>query len=149
MGRTEQLARRYCWILLAPLALPGVSAAADPARAAPHRTAAPARTPAPEAQSIRISYRDLDVTTPQGVAALYLRVRHAAEDVCGARQAPTGTRLLAASTDACVRSTVRAAVHQIGVPGLAALEAEQQALHEAAVPDRSLCDAPRRVKIII
>ncbi len=148
MGWTERLARRYCWILLVLFALPGVTLAADPAPVTAHRTAA-ARAAEPEARSIRITYRDLDVTTPQGIAALYLRVRHAAEDVCGARQAPTGSRLLAASTDACVSSTVRSAIHQIGVPGLAALEAEQQALREAAAPDRSVCDAPPRAKIII
>jgi hypothetical protein len=43
---------------------------------------------------------------------------------------------------------VAATVRQIGVPGLAALDAEQQVLGEDAAA-RSTCEAPVRARIII
>jgi UrcA family protein len=127
--------------------------------------AAPAATPSPQAQqpavkrgpaaasddkrSVRIAYRDLDLATPEGIAALYLRIHRAADELCGAERAPTGTRLLPTRTEACVRDAVASTVKQLGVPGLAALEVQQQLLREAASEAPLQCDRPVRARIII
>jgi len=139
--------------LIAALLLPGCALAAPPesARAAPghavaHSVAATAVDSEP--RSIRIAYHDLDLATPEGIAALYVRIRRAAAEVCDATRPLTGTRMIRPEMDACIRRSVIATVRQIGVPGLAALDAEQQVLLEEAA-SRPACEAPPRAKIII
>ena len=148
------MSREWLPILLALLVVPACALAAPPdglvagaARAAALRAG---RSPAPpgEPRSIRISYHDLDISTPQGIAALYVRIRRAAVEVCEADQPLTGTRMIRPETESCVRRSVVATVRQIGVPGLAALDAEQQALEDEAAA-RPSCDAPVRAKIVI
>ena len=102
-----------------------------------------------ESRSIRIAYHDLDLTTPEGIAALYVRIHRAAAELCDANSAPTGTRIVAAGANACVRNSISATVKQIGIPGLATLEAEQQVLGTSVAAPKPQCDAPARAKIII
>ncbi len=104
--------------------------------------------PPGEPRMIRIAYHDLDIATPEGIAALYVRIRRAAVEVCDAGRPLTGTRMIRPEMEACVRRSVVATVRQIGVPGLAALDAEQQVLSVEAAA-RPSCDAPVRTKIII
>ena len=135
--------------------LPAYVAAAPPdgpAAGAPRTTAA-ARSiaqggTAGDPRSVRIAYHDLDLATPEGIAALYVRIRRAAVEVCDAGRPPTGTRVIRPETEACVRRSVGATVRQIGVPGLAALDAEQQVLREEAAAPPA-CETPVRAKIII
>jgi UrcA family protein len=108
----------------------------------------PSGSPGADVPSIRVRYHDLDLTTPEGVAALYLRIHRASRDQCGASSPPTGTRLISAASSVCVRVSISAAIRQIGVPGLAALDAVQQAL-DAATSSVDLCDRTPRAKIII
>jgi UrcA family protein len=125
-----------------PDALSGGSAHDAPAARAVSQGSVPR-----EASSIRVSYHDLDLATPEGIAALYVRIRRAATQVCDANRPGTGTRVISPEADACVRRSVVATVRQIGVPGLAALDAEQRVLSEEA--PRPMCDAPVRARIII
>lgn len=150
MGLTARLPVTV-WLaaLLATLASGLASAAPPEARAAASaRNSAPAGA-ADEPRSIHIVYHDLDIATPEGIAALYVRIRRAAAELCDANRPVTGTRMIRAEADACVRRAVGATVRQIGVPGLAALDAEQQVLSESAAAPRPACDAPMRTKIII
>jgi UrcA family protein len=123
----------------------GLVAAAPRAAATRTTRSAP---PSDQPHSIRIAYHDLDTATPQGIAALYVRIRRAAVEVCDAARPLTGTRMIRPETEACVRRSVVATVQQIGVPGLATLDAEQQVLGQDAAA-RPSCDAPVRAKIII
>jgi UrcA family protein len=122
--------------------------------AGPHSPVAERTVPVPTSEhsdaapSVRIAYHDLDIATPQGIATLYVRIRRAAADVCGAGRPETGTRLSTGAIDACTRRAVDATIRQIGVPGLVALQAEQQALSEAASQGPQ-CEIPPRPRIII
>jgi hypothetical protein len=60
----------------------------------------------------------------------------------------TGTRLVTDAFQRCVRTAVASTVKQIGVPGLAALDATRQVLSEPARSSRSMCDRPGRATII-
>lgn len=154
MGSIKKLSCTFSLMLLLAELAPGIAVAAP--------AAAPAATPAAQpslkrsaaqssgdTRSIRIAYRDLDLATPEGIAVLYLRIQRAADELCGAERTPTGTRLLPPRTDACVRDTVAATVKQLGVPGLAALDVQQQVLREAASEAPLQCDRPPRARIII
>jgi UrcA family protein len=129
---------------------------ADPAASAGNAKARPAALhhivgshDSTEPRSIRIAYSDLDLKTPEGMAALFIRIHRAAEDLCGANSAMTGTRLVGAAAEACVRSSVATTIRQIGVPGLATLDAEPLVLGGATAPAKPQCDTPVRAKIII
>jgi UrcA family protein len=97
--------------------------------------------------SIHVVYGDLDLNTPEGVASLYLRIRHAAAELCDSKRVVTGSRLSSAF-DGCVRSAIAATIRRVGVAGLATLHAEQQALQEEPVPKPD-CAQPTRARIII
>ena len=155
MGRSNKLpCAVWLAVVLAALA-PALAEAAPPSTQpseAARRVSQRAITPSAadgESRSIRIAYHDLDLATPEGIAALYVRIHRAAAELCDATNAPIGTRIVAASASACVRASVAATVKQIGVPGLATLEAEQQVLGTAATPPKPQCDAPARAKLII
>jgi UrcA family protein len=144
------------WLPAVALALlPAYAAAAPPDRPATgvQRVAPAERSISQggangEASSVRIAYRDLDLATPEGIAALYVRIRRAAVEVCDAGRPVTGTRVIRPEMDACIRRSVGATVRQIGIPGLAALDAEQQVLGDEKA-ERPACEAPVRAKIII
>jgi UrcA family protein len=97
--------------------------------------AAHAGAPAKVTTSVRIPYADLDLTTDEGMAVLYARVRRAAKAVCGA-PGVTGSRL-DERHDACLRAATDRAISQLGVPGLAELHREIAGAQEAAE-----CPAP-------
>jgi UrcA family protein len=159
MRSLQRLPRRRHALVLALLAVvaPSLAFAASPpapvdtpanhgSRA--EATSSPAAFDAAAAPSVRLSYRDLNLSTPEGIATLYLRIHHAAVQVCDANHYTTGTRIDPA-IDRCVQAAVAATVKQIGSPGLAALELEQRALGVAADGAKSLCDRPARAKLII
>ena len=63
-------------------------------------------------RSVKVSFSDLDLTKPQGAAALYARIRNAARSVCG----PVDGHLLeekAAWTE-CVNAAIGDAVATVG-----------------------------------
>jgi len=73
----------------------GVSAAADPS----------------EVRSVTVHYADLNLSSPQGAAALYRRIKWAAQDVCG-----WNDDLLEMDVDAqpCVDKAIADAVTRVG-----------------------------------
>jgi UrcA family protein len=77
---------------------------------------------ATDAPGIRIVYHDLNLATPAGVAALYARIRAAAEHYCDPARPVTGTRLSTAF-DRCVKDAVATTVQKVNQPGLSALHA--------------------------
>jgi UrcA family protein len=153
MGSIETRLRAGWLALLVAIIAPGCALAAPPI-AVPFRAAPAANPPADPSgaglRSIRISYRDLDLETPQGIATLYVRIRRAATEVCEAGNPLIGTRIIGESSERCVHNAIATTVKQLGVPGLATLEAEQQALSEAVAATKPLCDRPaQHAKIII
>jgi UrcA family protein len=66
-----------------------------------------------------VKFADLDVSTPQGAAALYNRIRAASEGVCS----PSDGRDLAARLrwNACVKQAIAEAVAQVDRPALSAV----------------------------
>jgi UrcA family protein len=69
-------------------------------------------------RSVEVSYRDLDLTTPSGVAKLYRRIQAAARSVC--QYEPTSPREQTL-WQYCVRPTVDAAVTKVNNPLLTEL----------------------------
>jgi UrcA family protein len=67
---------------------------------------------------VAVHYADLDVTTTEGVVALYHRVQRAAESVCSDGQ--VRDLEAAGSYTTCVSDTVSKAVSQINQPALTA-----------------------------
>ncbi|HUO79268.1 MAG TPA: UrcA family protein [Steroidobacteraceae bacterium] len=65
-----------------------------------------------DANAVRVSYSDLDLTKDAGVERLYGRLRHAAEQACGGA---LDNRDLSAQRqhDACVRSALDRAVEDV------------------------------------
>ena len=135
------------WLSLLLLALASGNAfAAPPGQTG--RAASPGASNS-DLRSIRISYHDLDLATPQGIANLYIRIRRAAAEVCDAERPPTGTRVERPAAAACVRSAIVATVKQLGVPGLAALDTEQEAIAAFESTTKPQCEVPARSRIII
>jgi UrcA family protein len=159
MRSLQRLPRRRRAFALALLVVvaPSLAFAAPPtvsADSAAHPASRAEAKPAPAAidgaagPSVRLSYRDLNLSTPEGIAALYVRIHKAALQVCEPNHYTTGTRV-DPTFDQCVQAAVAATVKQIGSPGLAALELEQRALSIATDGSKSLCDRPGRAKLII
>lgn len=73
---------------------------------------------APRREVVR--YGDLDIATDSGAAALYLRLRHAAEAVCGADTLAPGILELWWQSRTCERDALGHAVAQIDSPKVAA-----------------------------
>lgn len=78
------------------LALAAASALAIPAIA----SAAENQT-----QSVRIAYKDLDLTTEAGQKELDRRMDKAARDVCGMDEAVTGSRIATSESRECYSTT--------------------------------------------
>lgn len=70
-------------------------------------TAAPAY-----AQSLSISYRDLDLSTEQGQKALDRRIDSAVRKYCGTNERITGTRISASESRECYAETMKQAKAQ-------------------------------------
>ena len=64
----------------------------------------------------RVSFADLDLTRSPGVAALYMRIRSAAQQVCG----PVDARQLEALTNSrrCTDQAIARAVREVNAPTL-------------------------------
>ena len=66
-----------------------------------------------------VRYADLDISSPQGAATLYNRIRSASEALC----APLYSRDLGSKfrAEACVKRAIEGAVAKVNRPGLSAL----------------------------
>lgn len=69
---------------------------------------------------VKVSYRDLNLSHQEGVAALYKRIKHASKQVCGHRPDIMDLHR-SAQYNACRNDAVERAVADVGHPGLAAL----------------------------
>jgi UrcA family protein len=76
---------------------------------------------AAERNSISIAYRDLNLATPEGQAALDHRISKAARAMCGVDELSTGTRLRSGEAIACYREAKAQAKKQVA----AAIAAQQ------------------------
>ncbi|WP_164549739.1 UrcA family protein [Altericroceibacterium xinjiangense] len=76
-----------------------VSAAAALALAAPAFAAQPA------GNSVEVQYRDLDLSSPQGMAELDRRLDKAARQVCNLNATKTGTRIPDTESRLCYKET--------------------------------------------
>ena len=77
-----------------------------------------------------VKYADLDVSTPQGAASLYNRIRFASETVCS----PSGQGDLAAMTRSqkCVKEAIAGAVAKVNQPALSAVYAAKFGVQQPA-----------------
>jgi len=69
---------------------------------------------AKEADTAKVTYSDLDLTTEEGVAELRDRFRSAARDVCKVDEHQVGTRLASREARQCVEQRMDAFAAQIG-----------------------------------
>jgi UrcA family protein len=65
-----------------------------------------------EPPSVRVSFKDLNLTTPAGAAALYQRIRNAARSVCGSVDIALPEEK--AAWDRCVDEAIGSAVAKVG-----------------------------------
>lgn len=72
-----------------------------------------------------VSYRDLNLTNPQGTAALYRRITGAAQEVCGPAER-TGSLLPRPGYRECVQRAIAEAVAKVDSPELSAYHAERE-----------------------
>jgi UrcA family protein len=72
-----------------------------------------------DVRRITVHFDDLNLEQPRGLAALYRRVRLAAEQVCGEPQRP-GEAIISADWRACVAQAVERAVVAVDRPALTA-----------------------------
>lgn len=75
---------------------------------------------------IRISYSDLDLSTPKGIDVLYGRIRRAADEYCNDVLSQTGSRIVRGQS-ACVADAVSNTVRVLKLPSLTALHVERTA----------------------
>lgn len=101
---------------------------------------APAAHAADKVPELRVSYADLDLSTPEGITLLYVRVRDAARRVCEPLRLRTGTRMTD-RFDACVREAIGATGRRLKAPALMALYAGEMRQQSIGAPRRA--DAPR------
>lgn len=78
---------------------------------------------AENARTVRVSYSDLSLSTPQGSRALYSRIVAAANEVCRVDDIRDLQAMAAARS--CRAEAIAQAVHEVGSPALAALYASQ------------------------
>ncbi|HME37920.1 MAG TPA: UrcA family protein [Steroidobacteraceae bacterium] len=74
---------------------------------------------AAEVNQTSVHFGDLNVDTAQGAAALYRRIRHAAQGVCGDPQ-PPGSHMTSPSWRSCVAQSIDRAVAAVDRPALTA-----------------------------
>jgi UrcA family protein len=65
-----------------------------------------------------VSFKDLNLNSPEGVAVLYGRIKSAASDVCGS---PTRYDLSQLKLQACIKDAVSRAIAQVNNPMLTSL----------------------------
>jgi UrcA family protein len=79
---------------------------------------APAWSATPDTRSVTVSFRDLDLSSPEGAKTLYRRIQSAAKQVCGYR----GADLIEQSFwNGCYRNAVSDAVVKVNSPLLTAV----------------------------
>jgi len=83
-----------------------------------------------EVRTTIVKYADLDVSTPQGAATLYNRIRFASEGVCS----PSEPRDLAAMSRSqkCVKQAIAGAVAKVNQPALSAVYAAKYGVLQPA-----------------
>jgi UrcA family protein len=76
-----------------------------------------------EVRQVVVRFGDLNLSNPQGAAALYRRISIAAAEVCGAFDVSVRDRELGyrAGTTTCVRTAISGAVTKVGRPELFAI----------------------------
>jgi UrcA family protein len=78
----------------------------------------PAWSDTPDTRSVTVSFRDLDLSTPEGAKALYGRIQRAAKQVCGYQ----GADLIEQSIwRSCYRNAISDAVGKVNSPLLTAV----------------------------
>jgi UrcA family protein len=90
-----------------------------------------------EPRSVTVRFADLDTNNAQGAAALYRRIRFAAESVCGDLGSVRAVSLLARYR-ACVHATIADAVARVNRPTVT-----EYAVARGVAP----ADAPNKTKI--
>ncbi|HEX3847902.1 MAG TPA: UrcA family protein [Steroidobacteraceae bacterium] len=80
------------------------------------QAAAPASA---DVRQVTVHFGDLRIDRPAGAGALYRRIRHAAESVCGDPNSPD-SHLPSPSRNACVAGAVERAVAAVDQPALTA-----------------------------
>ena len=68
-----------------------------------------------------VKYGDLNISNPEGAAALYRRIVAAAHDVCGPYDVDTRGFVAGARMDACAKKAIADAVTKVGQPELFAV----------------------------
>jgi UrcA family protein len=85
---------------------------------------------------ITVRFDDLNLEQPRGVAVLYRRLRHAAEQVCGEPQRP-GEVIMSADWRVCVAQAVERAVVTVDRPVLTAYHRQHtKSNHETLTAQR-------------
>jgi UrcA family protein len=74
-----------------------------------------------EFPSTVVKFADLNLSTPQGAAALYRRINWAARDVCKAYDLSSGHFEQPSNSHPCVRKAVQDAVAKVNAPQLTAV----------------------------
>jgi UrcA family protein len=65
------------------------------------------------AESVKVAYDDLDLSTPKGQKELKERIDAAAKKICGIDDVRTGTRLPSSDSRTCLRDTKQQIQHQL------------------------------------
>lgn len=86
-----------------------------------------------EASRTIVNFADLNIDTPQGASALYGRIRHAAQGVCGDPQSP-GSRMTSPAWRSCVAQSIDRAVAAVDRPALTAYHRLHSAHSDRQVP---------------
>lgn len=83
-----------------------------------------------DVRTTTVKYADLDLSTPQGAASLYNRIRFASEAVCS----PSGQGDLAAMSRSqkCVKQAIAGAVAKVNQPALSAVYAAKYGVLQPA-----------------
>ena len=88
-------------------------------------TASLAHAAAPSvSEQVVVRFDDLNLATPAGLQALYLRIQNAARSVCGTPET-LGTRVASQAWKECVSTSVRDAIFKVNRPALTAYYATQ------------------------
>ena len=95
---------RIAWVMLASAPIAMVAQAGESADDPPHKV---------------VSFRDLNLNTAEGAAALYKRIKSAAVEVCGHSDSFDLSRLYVPQT--CINEAVSRAVAQVNRPMLTSL----------------------------
>jgi UrcA family protein len=100
MERGKMAMKRTTVILMAALALPLTAFGAAPSHF--------------EDVSVKVSYADLNIDNEAGAKILYMRLRNAAEEVCGlGSDVKLGSRTASSHAKACYREALDKAVTEI------------------------------------